>query len=631
MNLTRFFADLRRVLGPTALVRVVRQLLANDGMAYAGQLAYFFVLFLFPFLIFLVSLGGLVVENPASGLKSLFTSTRGFLPQAAVEIMVSHLDRALQNASPFTFFVSGVLTLVAGAASAESIISAANRSYGVEETRPSWKRWAIAVFLIFGFTLLVATMVFLVLSPQVGAYLQRVFGLPGSLANLWDVLSWMIVFFNLTLAFAILYYVSPNADVPFKWATPGGLVITVLLLASSKIFILWASYVFRSTELYGQLGAGVVLLIWLFIIGLVVLAGVEINAVLARMAEEHRGAEIVRPPKGDSWTRPARVLSSPEETSPEQAEADRNPVATLIQFFADLKRVSKPAALVRAVRQLLANAGIALAGQLAYFFVLFLFPFLIFMVTLVGLVVENPEPILIGITARMQGVLPEQAIEPVRNHLSRTLQRPSSPTFISSILFTLGVGSAAAQAITNAANRSYGVEETRPFWKVRGVAVLLIFGFTFLVAALAFTVLSAQTGAYLRQVVGLPDTFLGLWSILSWLLTFFVVTFALSLLYYLAPNVVIPFRWFTPGGFMATILLVFANQIIIIWASNTFRYDRLYDQLGASIVFLVWLYVVGLVILIGIEINAVLARMAGARKDVETLEHETREQPENSP
>jgi membrane protein len=299
-ELRRFLADLKRILGPAALMRVVRQLLANDGMAYAGQLAYFFVLFLFPFLIFLTSLAGFVVENPASALKTLLSEAESFVPQEAIDIFIKHLDQALQSTSSLTFFVSGLLTIAAGAASAESIINAANRSYGVEETRPFWKRWAIAVFLIFGFTLLVGTMVFLVLSPQVGDYFQGAFGLPRGLMAFWDVLSWTMVFLNLSLAFAILYYVSPNADIPFRWVTPGGLVITVLSLVSSKIFILWASYIFRSTELYGQLGAGIVLMIWLFITGLVILAGVEINAVLAQMAEERRDAKTVQTPEGGS-------------------------------------------------------------------------------------------------------------------------------------------------------------------------------------------------------------------------------------------------------------------------------------------------------------------------------------------
>ena len=279
----------------------MRQLLANDVMALAGQLAYFFVLFLFPFLIFMVSLVGLVVDDPESILKTLVASTEGFLPQEAIEILSNHLDRTLRSTSSFTFLLSCLLTLVTGAASTESIMSAANRSYGVPETRSFWERWVIDVLLIFGFTLLVATMAFMVLSPRTGAYLQSAMGLPSVFSHFWGVLSWTVVLLNLTLAFDILYYLAPNADLPFRWITPGGIMTTVLLLVSNKIFIFWASNIFRSDQLFGQLAIGIVLLLWLFIVGLVVLAGIEINAQLVRMAEEHRSDQIVEPPEENPY------------------------------------------------------------------------------------------------------------------------------------------------------------------------------------------------------------------------------------------------------------------------------------------------------------------------------------------
>lgn len=263
-------------------------------------MAYFFVLFLFPFLIFLISLAGLVVDRPEVTFTALVASTEGFLPQAAIEVLTNHLNRTLQSTSSSTFFISGLLTLVAGSASTESIISSANRAYGATETRPFWKRWLLAAFLIFGFTLLIATMAFTVLSPQAGDYLQRVFGLPQALMNFWGVFSWIIAFLNLTLAFDILYYVAPNADIRFRWISAGGLMTTILLLVSSQIFILWADYIFRSDQLFGQLGAGVVLLLWLFIIGLVVLAGIEINAELVRSEKEYeKEAEDIEKAQGD--------------------------------------------------------------------------------------------------------------------------------------------------------------------------------------------------------------------------------------------------------------------------------------------------------------------------------------------
>jgi membrane protein len=287
------------------------------------------------------------------------------------------------------------------------------------------------------------------------------------------------------------------------------------------------------------------------------------------------------------------------------------------RFLTDLKRILGLTALRRVVRRLLENNGLALAGQLAYLFILFLFPFLIFLLTLVGIVVNDPETILKDLARRMESFWPQETIELIRGYLDRTARSTSLATFISSVLFTLGVGSAAAEAISNAANRFYGVQETRPFWKVRGVAILLIFGFTLMIVALTLMVLSPQTGAYLQKALVLPQIFLRFWMLLGWLLTFLAVTLALDVLYYLAPNADIPFRWVTPGGFMAAILLLVANQIMRLLIADVFHYDQLYGQLGAGIVLLTWLYVIGLVVLIGIQMNAVLAQMAEEHEDIE--------------
>src|SRR5215207_7624200 len=264
----------------------------------------------------------------------------------------------------------------------------------------------------------------------------------------------------------------------------------------------------------------------------------------------------------------------------------------MAQFFTDLNRILGPTALRRMVRQLLENNGLALAGQLAYLFILFLFPFLIFLVTLAGIVVNDPETTLRDLATRMESFWPQETIELIRGYLVRTAKSTSFATFISSVLFTLGVGSAAAEAISNGANRFYRVQETRPFWKVRGVAILLIFAFTLMIVTLAFMVL-------------------------SWIITFLAVTLALDVLYYLAPNADIPFRWVTPGGFTAAILLLVANQIMRFFVADVFHYDQLYGQLGAAIVLLTWLYVIGLVMLIGIQMNAVLAQMAEEHEDIE--------------
>jgi membrane protein len=272
------------------------------------------------------------------------------------------------------------------------------------------------------------------------------------------------------------------------------------------------------------------------------------------------------------------------------------------------------------VRELLGNGASALAAQMAYYFILFLFPFFILLVTLVGFVVNDPGVVLTGMATRLENLLPREAITLLTDHLDRTLRSTSPTVFVLSLMFTLGAGSAATGTIIEGANRFYGVPETRPFWRVRGVAILLILGFAVLIAALGLTVLSPQTGAYLQGAVGLPGVFLSVWAVLSWVLAFLAVTLALSVLYYVAPNAEVPFRWITPGGFLATILLLVANQVMIFWVTNIFRYNQLFGQLGAGIVLLIWLYVTGLMVLVGIQINAVLIQTAEERRDTRIVE-----------
>lgn len=292
--------------------------------------------------------------------------------------------------------------------------------------------------------------------------------------------------------------------------------------------------------------------------------------------------------------------------------------ATWTRLFKDLRHLFGLAVFRRLTRRILDNDVLPLAGQLAYFFILFLFPFLVLMVSLAGLVIRGPEPVFMGLAGSLEDFLPRELVEPVKAHLDRTLRSVSLPTFIGSVLFTLGVGSAAAQAISNAANRSYGVRETRPFWKVRGVAILLIFAFMLLIVFLGLTFLRPRAGVYLQHTLGLSEGFLGLWPILSWIATFLAITMALDVLYYLAPNVDVPFKWITPGGLVATILLLVSNKVLTLFVAS-FRYDLFYGQLGAGIVLLVWLYVAGLVVLVGLEINAVLAYTVEERRNISVV------------
>ena len=103
---------------------------------------------------------------------------------------------------------------------------------------------------------------------------------------------------------------APNAKVPFKWITPGGFAATVLILVSSVGLNLWIANLGRCNQVYGQVGAIMVLMLWLYITGLMVLVGAEENAVLARMGEERKGIKIVQP-QGSGQQSDNRLSNTP--------------------------------------------------------------------------------------------------------------------------------------------------------------------------------------------------------------------------------------------------------------------------------------------------------------------------------
>ncbi len=300
-----FVADLKSILGSGALKRVGRKVYEDDCLGLAGQLAYFLLLSLFPFLMFLVALAGLVMDDPESALGTLTERLGGLLPEDAVRLLADYIDRTLRGAGPGVLLFGILATLWSGLAASGAVIKANNRAYGLRETRPFWKLWGLSVLMIFGLVLVVTSLTLTAFGPEVGSYVRQLTGLPEVFLELWSVLRWALAFLVVTLAHAVLYYLAPNARIHFKWITPGGVAATVLILVSSVALSLYVTNVGRYDRIYGQAGAIVVLMLWLYVTGLMVLVGAEMNAVLARMAEEKKGVRLVKPetPAGESDAR----------------------------------------------------------------------------------------------------------------------------------------------------------------------------------------------------------------------------------------------------------------------------------------------------------------------------------------
>src|SRR5918997_10353 len=292
--LREFLVDLGSILGIGVRRRVGGKALEYDCPGLAAQLAYFVLLFLFPFLMLLVAAVGLAVNSPESVLETLAERMGGVLPEDAAGLLVDYVDRTLRSRNSGVLFFAVLLVLGSGSAASQAIVKAANRAYEVRETRPFFKIWGISIVMGLGVTLLVGALAFATFGPEIGGYVQRLTGLPGVFVPFWGALSWALAFLAVTLALAVLYYLAPNAELPFRWITPGGFAATVLMLAASVALNLYVANIARYDQVYGQLGAVVVLMLWLYVTGLTVLIGAEMNAVLARIAEEKKGVELVR-------------------------------------------------------------------------------------------------------------------------------------------------------------------------------------------------------------------------------------------------------------------------------------------------------------------------------------------------
>ena len=290
-----FFSDLRSVLGLRALKRVGRKAWEDDCPGLAAQLAYFALLTLFPFLMLMAAIAGLVVDDPGSLLEVLAERMGPFLPGDAVGLLTEYVERTLRVSPSGSLLFAVLLLLGSGSAAAQAMVKAADRAYGVRETRPLWRLWGISVVMILGLALLVGALAVAAFGPEAGRYAQKLAGLPEASPIPWAAIRWAAAFFAVTLALAVLYYLAPNAEIPFTWITPGGFAATVLMLGSSAALSAYVSYIGRYDQVYGQLGAVVVLMLWLYVTGLAVLLGAEANAVLTRMAEERRGEKLVRP------------------------------------------------------------------------------------------------------------------------------------------------------------------------------------------------------------------------------------------------------------------------------------------------------------------------------------------------
>jgi len=254
------------------------------------------------------------------------------------------------------------------------------------------------------------------------------------------------------------------------------------------------------------------------------------------------------------------------------------------------------------------------AAQLAYYFLFALFPFLLFLVTLLGYI---PVPDLLDhIMSLLAHALPREALTLVQDNVHSLVTQPRGGLLSFGIIAALWTSSSAITAIMAGLNRAYGVEENRPWWKVRITALLLTLGSSlFVIAATVLLIFGPQLGTWLATSVGLGDVFAAAWNVARWVIILGCLIVALAALYYFAPDVQQQWRWITPGSVCAVIGWILASLGFAYYVNNFGSYNATYGSIGAVIVLLTWMYATGFFILVGGELNSEIEHVALSGKN----------------
>ena len=244
------------------------------------------------------------------------------------------------------------------------------------------------------------------------------------------------------------------------------------------------------------------------------------------------------------------------------------------------------------------------AAELAYYFLLALFPMLIFLSSLVGFLPGLREAIYMGLAK----FVPGEAMSLVSETISDVTRRRSGGLISFGVLGALWAASGGVTAVMGTLNTAYDAREERSFWKVRLIAIgLTVLLALLIVSGTALIMFGDRFAVGLTSQLGMGKTFTIIWGIVHYLMGLALLFIGLELIYYFGPNVEQDWKWVTPGAVFAVISIVAASLLFSLYLRFAPDYSATYGSLGAVIVLMLWLYLMGAVVLIGGEINAEIA------------------------
>jgi membrane protein len=282
-------------------------------------------------------------------------------------------------------------------------------------------------------------------------------------------------------------------------------------------------------------------------------------------------------------------------------------------IFPELRQLPLTKVMVRTVSEFLDDEMSTYASALAYQMLFSLFPFLLFLIALIGFL-HLPD-FFSWLRLQSELVLPPQALEQV-NPVIDQLQQSKGGLLSIGIFIALWTASAGVRLMMSAMNAAYDVVEARPVWKRIPLSVAYTIGIAMMMLAVAaLMVTGPQVMNWIAAQIGMEEFIVTLWTVLRWPLIVILLMVAVALIYYVMPDVKQEFRFITPGSVLAVVVWILASLGFGYYVKTFADYNAMYGSIGAIIVLLLYFYISAAVLLLGAEMNAVVEHMSAEGKD----------------
>jgi membrane protein len=260
------------------LVRTFREAFLKDNcLGMAAQLAYYFFFALFPALLVLLAIASYFPLERL--IDDLFAMLGGFAPPEVLTIITDQITK-ISNGEQGGLLTVGMLTaLWSSSAAMTAIIDTLNRAYDVDESRPWWKVRLTAIALTLGVSIFIlAAFALVLIGPTAAEQLANRLNLGPAFEWTWKILQWPVIFSLVATGVAFVYFYAPDVKQDWVWLTPGSILATLTWMAASLGFKYYVATMGAYTETYGAIGGVMVLMLWFYLSGLVILIGAEMNA-----------------------------------------------------------------------------------------------------------------------------------------------------------------------------------------------------------------------------------------------------------------------------------------------------------------------------------------------------------------